>query len=143
MTFTADVDGDAIGVIPRNMLTVTSDPDSYKQGQEIIDRAAKQIAQANPWITNKQLTVYQQGKSIYLMDTTGQISVRYDQDTLQRVYADEQNRASQKATDEALRKANERAPISQVGKAREAAAKRVRAKRASVPKFIYGRKEDE
>ncbi len=143
VTFTADVDGDAIGVIPRNMLTVTSDPDSYKQGQEIIDRAAKQIAQANPWITNKQLTVYQQGKSIYLMDTTGQISVRYDQDTLQRVYADEQNRASQKATDEALKKANERAPIAQVGKAREVAAKRVRAKRASVPKFIYGRKEDE
>lgn len=143
VTFTADVDGDAIGVIPRNMLTVTSDPDSYKQGQEIIDRAAKQIAQANPWITNKQLTVYQQGKSIYLMDTTGQVSVRYDQDTLQRVYADEQNRASQKATDEALKKANERAPISQVGKARAQAAKRVRAKQASVPKYIYGRQDDE
>lgn len=138
----SDIDGDVIGTLPRNILRVTDDPDSYKQGQDIIDTAAKQIAQANPWITNKQLTISQSGNSIYLMDTTGTVRIRYDQETLKKVYADQQQKVDQKKRDEAIKKANERAPITQATKARAEAAKRVRENRKKVPKYIYGRKDD-
>ncbi|WP_289474937.1 hypothetical protein, partial [Klebsiella pneumoniae] len=61
-TLTADgVDGDTIGVLTRNSLRVTDDPDSWKQGKDIIDTAAKKLAETNPWVTNKQLTVFERG----------------------------------------------------------------------------------
>lgn len=106
-----DVDGNTIGVIPKNSLKVTDDPDSWKQGQDIISSAAQQIAQANPWITNKQLTVYEQGGSIYLMDTTGQVRIRYDQELMQKVAQDQAQKDDAKARDEALKNANKRARI--------------------------------
>lgn len=106
-----DVDGNTIGVIPKNSLKVNDDPDSWKQGQDIISSAAQQIAQANPWITNKQLTVYEQGSSIYLMDTTGQVRIRYDQELMQKVAQDQAQKDDAKARDGALRNANKRARI--------------------------------
>lgn len=137
-----DIDGDVIGVLPRNLLRVTDDPASYKQGQDILDAAAKQVAANTPWITNKQLTISQTGKSIYLMDTTGTVRLRYDQELLRKVYADQQAKLDEQKRNEALKKANERAPIAQVGKAREEAARRVRENKQKVPKYIYGRKDD-
>ncbi|WP_222565490.1 hypothetical protein, partial [Streptococcus pyogenes] len=87
-TFTSDdVDGKSIGIIPKNVLTVTDDPTSWKQGKDILEQAKAGIIKANPWVTNSQLTMYQQGDSIWLMDTTGQIRIRYDHDLLRREYA--------------------------------------------------------
>lgn len=115
----SDVDGDTFGVIPKNILTVTDDPKSWEQGKDILDGAIKGITKANPWITNKQLTVYQQGDSIYLMDTTGQVRIRYDQELLRREYARTAEMQAEKAREQALNDANKRAPIAQVNKARE------------------------
>ncbi|WP_206666513.1 hypothetical protein, partial [Xylella fastidiosa] len=65
-TFTGDdVDGDTIGVIPKNMMQVNSDPKSWEQGRDILEEARKGIIASNQWITNKQLTMYSQGDSIY------------------------------------------------------------------------------
>ncbi|MFK9938714.1 hypothetical protein ACJEP1_25185, partial [Klebsiella pneumoniae] len=68
-----DVDGDTIGIIPKNALQVSDDPKSWEQGRDILEEARKGIIAANPWVTNKQLTMYQQGDSIYMMDTTGTV----------------------------------------------------------------------
>lgn len=133
-----NVDGESVGTVPRSMLTVNSDPASYQQGQKILDDARTGLLKANPWVNAKSLSVYAQGNNIYLMDTTGTVKVRYDQDTLKRVWQDEQEKAMTKAQDETIKKANERAPISRVPQVREAAKKRVEAKKAKTPKFIYG-----
>lgn len=144
VTFTGDgVDGDAIGIIPKNALQVSDDPKSWESGRDILDTARKGIIQTNPWITNKQLTVYQQGNSIYMMDTTGTVRIRYDRDVLQREFQRTQEAAATKARDEALADANKRAPITQATKARKAAGERVRNNRAKVPKYIYGRDDNE
>ncbi len=108
-TFTGDdVDGDTIGVVTRNALRVTDDPDSWKQGKDIIDTAAKKIAETNPWITNKQLTVFERGGEIHMMDTTGQVHVTYDKALMSKMYQDNQRKLDEKARDEALKKANKR-----------------------------------
>lgn len=137
-----DVDKGTIGVIPKNMMQVSDDPKSWEQGRDILEEARKGIIAANPWIGNKQLTMYQQGDSIYMMDTTGQVRVRYDKELLQKVWQENQAKLAEKAREEALAKANKRAPIAAAGAARKAAAKRVQEKRKATPKFIYGRKED-
>lgn len=136
-----DAEGDYIGIIPKNMLQVNDDPASWKEGERILDAARQGIIEHNPWITNKQLTVYQQGDSIYMMDTTGQVRIRYDRELLQREWQRTQQMAGQQAAEEALKEATKRAPISAAGQARKAAAKRVREKQKRVPKYIYGRKE--
>lgn len=133
----------AIGIIPKNVLQVSDDPKSWEQGRDIVDEARKGIIKTNPWITNSQLTVYQQGSSVILMDTTGTVRVRYDKELLQAVYKDTQEKLATKAREEALKEATKRAPITQATKAREAAGKRVRANRKKIPKFIYGRKESD
>ena len=141
-TFTGDdVDGDTIGVIPKNMMQVNSDPKSWEQGRDILEEVRKGIIASNRWITNKQLTMYSQGDSIYLMDTTGQVRVRYDKELLSKVWSENQKKLEEKAREKALADVNKRAPIVAATKAREAATKRVREKRKQTPKFIYGRKE--
>lgn len=132
-----------IGVIPRDALQVTSDPDSWKQGKAIMDSAIQQIESHNNWATSHQLSVSQRGDSLYITDPTGNISVRYDKELLQRVYQDQQQKETQRRTDEALENANKRAPIAQVGKARAEARAHIQAKRNQIPKFIYGREDDE
>lgn len=120
VTFTGDnVDGDAIGIIPKNALQVSDDPKSWEQGRDIIDEARKGLIAANPWITNQQLTVYQQGNSIFMMDTTGTVRIRYDKELLQGVFKDSQEKAAKKAVDEALADANKRAPIAEVNRVRK------------------------
>lgn len=144
VTFTdegADGNG-AIGILPKNALQVSDDPKSWEQGRDIIDEARKGIIASNPWITNKQLTVYQQGNSIFMMDTTGTVRMRYDKELLQAVYKDSQEKAAEKARNEALAEANKRAPITRATEARKAAGERVRENRKKVPKYIYGRKEE-
>lgn len=111
-----DAQGDTIGIIPKNMLTVTDDPKSWEQGRDILDAARKGIIEANPWVTNKQLSVYQQGDSIYLMDTTGQIRIRYDQQLLAREYSHTQQKLAEEAERKALEEATKRAPIGGVNK---------------------------
>lgn len=115
-----DADGKgAIGIIPKNALQVTDDPKSWEQGRDILDEARKGIIEANPWITNKQLTMYQQGDSIFMMDTTGQVRIRYDKELLQREYQRTQEIEAKKAEEKALKEATARAPISAVNKARK------------------------
>lgn len=104
-----DVDGDTIGVIPRNSLRVTDDPDSWKQGKDILDTAAAKIAETNPWITNKQLSIFQsRDGTIHMMDTTGQVHYTYDKALLSKMYQDNQRKLDEKARDEALKNANKR-----------------------------------
>lgn len=103
-----DVDGDTIGVLTRNSLRVTDDPDSWKQGKDIIDQAAKKLAETNPWVTNKQLTVFERGDSIYLMDTTGQVNIRYDKQLLSKMYQENQAKLDEEARNKALKDANKR-----------------------------------
>lgn len=114
-----DIDGETYGVIPRNSLQVNDDVDSWKQGKDLIDQSVKSIIATNPWVTNKQVSVYQQGDSIRVMDTTGTINLRYDTQLLRKMWSDQQAKAQQAAVDEALKNANKRAPIAAVNKARE------------------------
>lgn len=114
-----DVDGDTIGVIPKNALQVNDDPASWEQGRDILEEARKGIIKSNPWITNGQLTMYQQGDSIVMMDTTGTVSIRYDKDILSREWQRNQEILNEKAVEKAIKAANKRAPISQVNKARK------------------------
>ncbi|WWT41935.1 hypothetical protein [Klebsiella phage 175026] len=133
-----DVDGDTIGIIPKNILQVSDDPKSWEQGRDILEEARKGIIAANPWVTNKQLTMYQQGDSIYMMDTTGTVRIRYDKELLTRTYQEQQQRLAKEAEEKALREATKRAPIAAATQVRKAAGERVRAKRKATPKFIYG-----
>lgn len=114
-----DLDGGSFGVIPKVNLQVNDDPDSWKQGKDIIDTAVKGIISTNPWVTNKQLSVYQQGNDIRIMDTTGSINIRYDKQLLSQVWKDQQEKAQAKAQADALKDINKRAPIAAVNKARE------------------------
>lgn len=108
-TLTADgVDGDTIGVLTRNFLRVTDDPDSWKQGKDIIAEAAKKFAETNPWVINKQLTVLERGDSVYLMSTNGQVSIRYDKQLLSKVYQENQAKLDEEARNKALKDANKR-----------------------------------
>lgn len=136
-----DVDGGTLGILPKNALQVTDDPESWKDGQSVLDAARQGIIEHNPWITNKQLSVYQQGDSIYMMDTTGTVRIRYDKELLQKAWQEQQQRLAQEEADKALKEATKRAPIAAATKARETAAKRIKEKRKKAPKFIYGRKE--
>lgn len=133
-----DVDGDTIGIIPKNILQVSDDPKSWEQGRDILEEARKGIIAANPWVTNKQLTMYQQGDSIYMMDTTGTVRIRYDKELLTRTYQEQQQRLAKESEEKALKEATKRAPISAATQARKAAGERVRTKRKATPKFIYG-----
>jgi hypothetical protein len=133
-----DVDGGTIGIIPKNILQVSDDPKSWEQGRDILEEARKGIIAANPWVTNKQLTMYQQGDSIYMMDTTGTVRIRYDKELLTRTYQEQQQRLAKEAEEKALKEATKRAPISAATQARKTAGERVRAKRKATPKFIYG-----
>ena len=137
-----DVDKQVIGVIPKNLLQVNSDPKSWEQGRDVIEAARKEAIAKNPWITNQQLTVYAQGDTIHLMDTTGQVRVQFDKEKLSKAWQENQRKLAAEAEEKALKDLNKRAPIVAATKAREAGAKRVREKRKNVPKFIYGRKED-
>lgn len=103
-----DADGDTVGVIPKNLLRVTDDPDSWKQGKDILTQAVTQIQKANPWIQNKQLSIFEQGDSIYLMDATGQINIRYDKELLSKEYQDMVAKQDAEARAKALKKANTR-----------------------------------
>lgn len=106
-TFTRDeVDGKTIGVITKNALRVTDDVDSWKQGRDIIDTAAKKLVEVNPWITDKQLTIFERGDSIYLMDTTGQVNVRYDKALMAAEYQRNQQILDAKVRDKAIKDAN-------------------------------------
>lgn len=136
-----DADGETIGVLPKNILQVNDDPASWEEGRKIIDAAREGIIKHNPWITDKQLTVYQQGDSIYMMDTTGSVRIRYDKDILQREWRAMQERTAKAQTEEALKEATKRAPIVAATEARKAAGERVKAKRRKTPKYIYGKKE--
>ncbi|CAK6597145.1 internal virion protein [Klebsiella phage vB_Kpn_K12P1.1] len=133
-----DVDGATIGIIPKNALQVTDDPKSWEQGRDILDAARKGIIENNKWITNKQLTIYQQGDSIFLMDTTGTVRIRYDKELLQREYQATQAKLAAAAEEKALKDAQKRAPITAATQARKAAGERVRAKKKTIPKSIYG-----
>ncbi|QOC57667.1 putative internal virion protein C [Erwinia phage pEp_SNUABM_04] len=140
-----DLDGKTFGIVSRNALQTTDDPRSWEQGRDILNEAVKAHIKQNPWITSDQLSVYEQGDSIYLMDTTGSYRIRYDREILQKEYAQTQQRAQEAAEKKALEefaKANRRAPIAAAGQARKAAGERARKKRESVPKFIYGRKDE-
>ncbi|UCS82782.1 internal virion protein [Yersinia phage vB_YenP_Rambo] len=142
-TFTDDdVDKGTVGVIPKKMLQVNADPKSWEQGRDILDEARKGIITNNPWIANKQLTMYSQGDSIYLMDTTGQVRVRYDKELLSKVWSENQSKLAEKARDEAIAKANKRAPIAAAAKARKELKRRAKERQKQVPKYIYGRKEE-
>lgn len=110
-------DGGTIGVIPKNALQVNDDPASWTQGRDILEAARKGIITSNPWITNKQLTMYQQGDSIYMMDTTGTVRIRYDKEILTREWQRSQQMVDDKARKEAIEKANKRAPIAAVNQA--------------------------
>lgn len=108
-TFARDeVDGKTIGVITKNALRVTDDVDSWKQGRDIIDTAAKKLVEVNPWITDKQLTIFERGDSIYLMDTTGQVNVRYDKALMAAEYQRTQQILDAKVRDKAIKDANRR-----------------------------------
>ena len=108
-TFTRDeVDGKTIGVITKNALRVTDGVDSWKQGRDIIDTAAKKLVEVNPWITDKQLTIFERGDSIYLMDTTGQVNVRYDKALMAAEYQRTQQILDAKVRDKAIKDANRR-----------------------------------
>lgn len=113
-TFTSDdAEGETIGVLPKNILQVNDDPKSWEEGRKILDEARDALIKQNPWITNKQLSVYQQGNSIYLMDTTGSVRLRYDQDILQRVWRDQQERQATQQMEEAekaLKETTKRVP---------------------------------
>ncbi|UJD21502.1 internal virion protein C [Salmonella phage vB_SAg-RPN15] len=142
-TFSSDnVDGGTYGVIPRNMMQVTDDPKSWEQGKDIIEQAVKKYQEQNPWVTNKQLKVSQQGNLIKIYDTTTNLGISYDNTLLRKVYKNYAEQQAAAAEKKALAEANKRAPIVAATKARKEAAKRVQEKRNKVPKFIYGRKED-
>ncbi|AZV02374.1 internal virion protein C [Pectobacterium phage Q19] len=116
-TFTGDdLDGSTIGIIPKNVLQVNDDPASWEQGKNILDEARKGIIAANPWVTNKQLSMYQQGDSVWLMDTTGTIRIRYDRELLSRAWQDQQQKLDEANKAKALKAATERAPIAEVNK---------------------------
>lgn len=136
-----DVEGKTLGVLPKNILQVNDDPASWEEGRKVLDAAREGIIKHNPWITNSQLTVYQQGDSIYMMDTTGQVRIRYDQEILQREWKRMQEQLGKEQAEQALKDATKRAPIAAAGQARKAAAERVKEKRKRTPKYIYGRKE--
>lgn len=114
-----DLDGGTFGVIPKNDLQVNDDVESWKQGKDIIDTAVKGIIQTNPWVTNKQLSVYSQGNQIRIMDTTGSINIRYDKQLLSAMWKDQQQKAQQAAQDAALKDINKRAPIAAVNQVRD------------------------
>lgn len=138
-----EVDSGTIGVIPKNMLQVNSDPKSWEQGRDILEEARKGIIAQNPWITNKQLTMHSRGDSIYLMDTTGQVRIRYDQELLSKVWEQNQRQLEEKARKEALEEANKRAPIAKANKAAQEREARREARKAKTPKWIYpGAKRD-
>ena len=139
--YSDDVDGQTYGVIRKNSLQVNDDPKSWEQGRDILIAARKGLIEKNPWMTNQQLTMYESGGSIYLMDTTGENRVRYDKELLSKVWKDQNDKAQEAAAKKALEDAQKRAPITQATKAREEAGKRVRANKKNVPKYIYGRKE--
>lgn len=142
-TFSSDnVDGGTYGVIPRNMMQVTDDPKSWEQGKDIIEQAVKKYQEQNPWVTNKQLKVSQQGNLIKIYDTTTNLGISYDNTLLRKMYKNYAEQQAAAAEKKALAEANKRAPIVAATKARKEAAKRVQEKRNKVPKFIYGRKED-
>lgn len=138
-----DVEKEIYGTIPKNALQVNDDPQSWKEGQGIIDEARKSIIQKNPWYTGRQLSVYQQGDAIVLQSLNGD-RVVYTKEKMRQVWADKQAKLAAQAEKEALKeldKATKRAPIAAVSGARKQAAKRVQEKRKRTPKYIYGRKE--
>ena len=72
------------------------------------------------------------------MDTTGTVRIRYDKELLQREYQATAAKQAKEAEEKALKDAQKRAPITAATQARKVAAERVRAKKKTVPKSIYG-----
>lgn len=141
----SDVDGGIQGVIPNKLLMVNSDPRSASEGKRLIDLQLKQMAQENPWITDKGLSVASQGKNIVITDITGQLRTVITQHDLQTRWTAErdaitkqQEEQAKKLMDEKIANANKRAAISQVPKVKEQVRQRKIDKARKVPKNIYG-----
>ena len=149
-TFTNDAaDGHTIGVVSKASLQVGDSVDSYKDGQAMVQKAIDAYLAEHPYVTNKMMTVQEQNGSIVVSDTTGQKRFVMNPQVMRKEYQATQQklaaeaRAKREAEEAAaIAKANKRAPISQVSKARAAAAERVRENRKKVPKYIYGREND-
>ncbi|WP_238837402.1 hypothetical protein, partial [Xylella fastidiosa] len=70
--------------------------------------------------------MYSQGDSIYLMDTTGQVRVRYDKELLSKVWSENQKKLEVKTREKALPDVNNPAPIVAATNIRAPADKQVR-----------------
>lgn len=117
----SNADGKTVGVISNRSLQVTDDPASVKQGTEIMQGAIDGFLKVRGWLKPEQVTVYEQGDSIYIMDTTGQERIRYDRDILSRVYQEQlqQNVAKQELKkEEAIKKGQVRSRHSRYQEAR-------------------------
>lgn len=102
---TTNVDGRSYGMVSKNSLMVSDDPNSWEQGVNIMETAIQGIQKTNPWITNGQLSIYEnRDGSITLMDTTGTIRLRYDKDLLSRMFRENQQKVDTDARTKALKK---------------------------------------
>lgn len=119
-----DVEGETIGVIPKNMLRVNDDPKSWEQGAALVEEARVAFIKQRPWITGQQVSISAQGDSIFITAATGE-RIRTDSDTLQRMWRHNQEHSDNKAREEALKDANKRSPMAAVNKSKEVTKKRI------------------
>lgn len=107
-TFTDDdVAGGAVGVVPKSMLQVTDDPNSWEYGRDLVEEQRKALIKMNPWITGEQLSVSVQGDSIFFTVATGE-RWRTDKETLQKQWQYNQEQLKEKAYAKEREKANKR-----------------------------------
>lgn len=104
------------GVITKNTLMVTDDPDSWQIGEDIINQAVDRIINNNRWITGNQPFVTENNGNIIIQDTTGQVGFTITKERLQEEYqkyktkADEEAyRLDQEKRNKAIKGANNRA----------------------------------
>lgn len=109
-----DVDGDVYGMVPRNMLQMTSDPASWELGRDLIQKEVDSYKERHPYAGN--LTVRVDGNLIRLINPNGD-SVVVSPERLRQEYIQEQQRLLEEQKEKALKKATQRAPISAVNKA--------------------------
>lgn len=93
---------DTIGTVSKRNLQVTSDPDSWKIGKSIIQEALKQLRKKNTYLETTPLMISEVNNIIYIRDTSGNLSYKFDQKSLYKSYSDSNKKQQQDKIDQAI-----------------------------------------
>lgn len=149
-------DSSTYGVITKNALMLTDDPNSWEVGRDMLMETIDNVKKSNGWLDDNQILLLEDGDDIRLSDTTGQVQVTFNKERVKQEYLKaqeveqerllkeqqeelrkEQERQAKKRNDE-INRANKRTLHAKAMINREERRKKEREENAKIMRKFYG-----